>query len=236
MAVSFFKSEVIGNKKLNYKFNHLRFKLADIQKDQFSFSAGQFVIVKVTDSLSQSYSVASMPEQLPCWEILVDITPDGPGCRFLKNLKPGDIIETTAPRGVFTLANSAENHILTATGCGFASTWPMAKTLLVKQGRKRVHLFWGLRHERDIVYQNLLDKWQKDYPNFQYELILSHPEGKWAGKVGYTTTHVIELAKKLPANKTNIYLCGNQGLVNDVKEALQKIDFPEERLYFERYY
>lgn len=237
MALNFIKSKVLENTKLNYKFHRIRFELSE--EADFIFKPGQFVVVKVSDGIFRSYSVASLPEQLPTWEIFIDITPDGPGCRFLKNLKKGAVIETTTPRGIFTLGDAnVKHHILTATGCGLASILPMTETVLNRKDGSRVHLLWGLRFEKDIVpiQQEILDRWTKQYPNFSYDIVLSKPEGKWDGKTGHTTNYIVDLVKTLSPDLASVYLCGNQGLVTDVKEALQNIDFPEERLYFERYY
>lgn len=235
MAIKFVQSEVLENKPLNYKFHLLRFKLKGKDTKAFSFKAGQFILVTVEDSLFRAYSIASSPKQLPFWEILIDITPNGPGCKYLKTLKPGDEIMTSTPKGVFALEeDGSTNIIMGATGCGLASIKPIVEEIL-SEG-KNMHLYWGLRQEEDIFDRSFLENWKSLNPNFQYEIILSKPKSVTNGKTGHINLHMVELIKSLPKGTTSVYLCGNSEMIADVKSQLEKINFPEERVYFERHY
>lgn len=235
MAIKFVQSEVLENLPLNYKFHLLRFKLKGKDIKSFSFKAGQFILVAVGGSLYRAYSIASPPKQLPYWEILIDITPNGPGCKHLKGLKMGDTIKTSTPKGIFALeSDGASNIIMGATGCGLASIKPIVESIL-EQG-KNIHFFWGLRHEEDIFDSGFLENWKKLSPTFQYEIILSKPENGWTGKTGHINSHMVKHIKCLPHQKTSVYLCGNSKMIADVKSLLDGIDFPKERVYFERHY
>lgn len=227
------KSTVIKNTPLNYKFHHLIF---ESHEPDFIFKTGQFTALKVGDNIFRSYSVASTPHRLPTWEMFVDITPGGPGTTYIRNLNPGDVIETTKPVGIFTLASNAKNYILGATGCGLASIKPMIEELLSKNSDTNVELFWGLRFEKDIVLEDSLKTLQEKYPNFRYRISLSKPEINWSGKTGYITQHIAEVIENELAGETEVYLCGNTGLIADTKEVLQKINFPTDKIYFEKYY
>lgn len=234
MAIKFVSSEVLENKTLNYKFHLLRFKLLG-NKKAFLFKPGQFILVKVEDSLFRAYSIASSPRQLPNWEILIDITPNGPGCKYLKSLKPGDIIETSTPKGIFALEkDGSKNIIMGATGCGLASIKPIVEEIL-DEG-KNMYLYWGLRHEEDIFDKSFLENWKSSNPNFEYEIVLSKPKGVPAGKTGHINSHMIEHIKSLPPELTSVYLCGNNEMIAEVKSRLAEMNFPQERVYFERHY
>lgn len=235
MAIKFVQSEVQSNQKLNYKFNLLRFRLKNKDLKSFSFKAGQFILVALEDSLFRAYSIASPPKQLPIWEILIDITPNGPGCKYLKSLKAGDIIKTSTPKGVFALeSDGASNIVMGATGCGLASIKPIIEEIL-EQG-KSICFFWGLRHEEDMFDKSFLENWKKLNPEFEYEIILSKPENGWTGNTGHINYHMIEHIKSLSQKTTSVYLCGNSKMIADVKSSLEKINFPTERIYFERHY
>jgi len=235
MAIKFVQSEVLENKPLNYKFHLLRFKLKHNDEKSFSFKAGQFILVALENSLFRAYSIASSPKQLPFWEILIDITPNGPGCKYLKNLKPGDEIQTSTPKGIFALEeDGASNLVMGATGCGLASIKPIVESIL-EQG-KNIHFFWGLRHEGDVFDRAFLETWKKISPGFQYEIILSKPENGWVGKTGHINSHMVEHIKSLPPELTSVYLCGNNEMIAEVKLKLSEINFPQERIYFERHY
>lgn len=235
MAIKFIQSEVLENQPLNYKFHLLRFKLKSKDVKSFSFKAGQFILVTVGGSLFRAYSIASSPQKLPIWEILLDVTPNGPGCQYLKRLKVGDIVRTSTPKGIFALkSDGALNIVMGATGCGLASIKPIVEDIL-EQG-KNICFFWGLRHEEDIFDRTFLENWKKTSPAFQYEIILSKPENGWKGKTGHINSYMVEHIKDLPHQETSVYLCGNSKMIADVKSQLEKINFPQERVYFERHY
>ena len=82
----FFKHDVVSNIKLNSKFNSIKFKS---ESKSFIFKTGQFVAVKVNKNIFRLYSIASEPEDLPYWNMFIDITPGGPGTTYLKSLKKG---------------------------------------------------------------------------------------------------------------------------------------------------
>lgn len=233
MPTIFLTSKVISNKKLNDKFHLLLFALEDNQI--FDFKPGQFTILKIDSDIYRSYSMASHPSKLPHWQILVDITPCGPGSTFLKNLKSGQVIQHSTAKGIFTLPKKPTYYnIMAATGCGLASIIPMIEDLLLKN-KQKVFLFWGLRYKKDLC---LLDWLQSltDNRNFSYQIVLSEPPASWYGTIGHLTTPLVRFASTIPLEKLSAYLCGNQSMITDVKDALQKIIFDKKRVYFERCY
>ena len=209
------KSKVVENKILNNKFRLIKFKLSC---ESWSFSPGQFVIIKIANKIFRDYSIASLPEQLPFWETILDVTPNGPGCKYLSRLKPGDTIETSAPLGTFVLKNKKHgSFLLVATGSGIASIKPMAEELS-KNKKNKIIFLWGLRFEEDIFYRELFEK----------NIVLSKPGKKWSGKTGHVTDHLVKADAA--------YLCGNQAMITDVTKTLIKMGMPKNKIYFEKYF
>lgn len=231
--MSLVQSEVLDNQKLNHKFNLIRLKCLE---SAFNFEAGQFVVIQVNDTVSRAYSIASLPSQLPIWELFVDITPGGPGTTKLQSLKKGDIIRTSLPRGTFKVRGDGGGHVVMgATGCGLAAIKPVLQSLLPDSKRESIKLFWGLRYEEDICHEDTLKKLQQQYPHFQYEIILSRPQNGWPGKVGHITTFLSELVQNHTAEELSLYLCGNSQMIVDTIKLVQS-NLPMERIYFERHY
>jgi len=214
-------SKVIKNEILNGKFHRLEFAA---QNRGFKFCPGQFVILKVPGGVFRDYSIASLPETLPCW---VDVSPDGPGCQYLKNLKPGAKVETSLPTGTFVLNPGFENYLLGATGSGVASILPLAWELSVL--KKRIFFYWGLRFSEDICLENKVK-------SLGGEIILSRPDKNWTGKTGHVTEYMAGLVKTLPPAKTCSYLCGNKNMLADVKAILKKARLPGKQIFFENYF
>lgn len=230
MSAKFYHSEVIANKKLNKKFHHLFLKA----NPKFKFIPGQFVTLKISDITYRCYSIASSPKKLPIWEMFVDITPNGYGTRYIAALKEGDLVEISKPRGAFTLKkNRSTNYVMAATGCGISPIKSIIELLLEKQ--KNTYFFWGLRHEADLALQNILKQWEKEYPFFKYEIVLSKGSSKWKGNKGHVNPLVISLLQTLPHNNVSIYMCGSDSFVHGLLQNLKDINFPLQKTYAEKY-
>jgi ferredoxin-NADP reductase len=227
-----FRHTVISNKKLNAKFNSI--KLRSKSKD-FLFRVGQFVAVRADKNIFRLYSIASEPQDLPYWNIFVDITPGGPGTSYLKSLKKGQVVETLSPKGQFILSNKMNNYIFGATGCGIAPFIPMI-TELLKNKEKKVSLIWGLRFKKDIALTKMLNSLRKIHSNFSYEIILSKPETSWHGKRGHVTLPILEKVKESDSTKTGIYLSGSREFIKEATVVLDKEKFPLKKIYFEACY
>lgn len=234
MSITLYKSKVLHNNQLTDKFRFIQLQLQD--DVDFSFHAGQFVTIKVGDKIFRSYSISSLSNKLPTWEMLIDISPQGPGTKYLGSLKSGDVIVSTSPRGIFYLQdNPTPSVIMGATGCGIASIKPVMEELLTKNPQHKINLFWGLRFAADIFLKNLFDGWQKLYPNFSYQIILSKPDDTWSGPTGHITEHLVTFVKGTNQDGS-IYICGNNDMITDVKKALGRINFPQSQIISEKHY
>lgn len=232
MNGSFYRSRVLENLKLNDKFNFLSLEVLD---QPFSFTVGQFVILKISEAVYRDYSIFSLPQKMPIWEMLVDISPQGPGTKYIAGLKREDIIETGKPCGIFSLKDDGgENLLMGATGCGLASIKPMLEQIFNQKSQAKIHLFWGLREEKDLFYQDVLNSFQQENPGFHYEIVLSQPENNWLGKRGHINEHLTDLVQSLDFPKTSIYLCGSGAMIEEIKDQLKKINFLCDRIYFEK--
>lgn len=220
---NFFQSTIVNNQILNAKFRLIKFKL---EGKNWSFKPGQFVMLKVAPKIFRDYSIYSLPEELPFWEILLDVTPNGFGCKYLSKLKKGEKVETSAPMGTFFVNNRKPgNFIFVATGCGFAPTKCMA-SYLFKNNKNKVSLLWGLRHSKDI------------FPNGikQAEIVLSKPDKNWTGKTGHVTDYLETVVKKFPAKETGVYVCGNATMITGVSRILKRYGVPSKNIHFEQFY
>lgn len=228
------KSEVLQNQKLNYKFHLIKLRT---KKGGFNFKPGQFVTLKVTNSIFRCYSIASSPDTLPFWEMFIDITPEGPGTIYLKKLKKGDIIETSFPTGIFVhKKDGSKNIILAATGCGIAPLLPILKKVSEDKKNKNIILFWGLRFKKDIVFKDSLKKLAMKYPKFHYDIILSQQEEKWSGNTGHVQKHIIGSLQRVLPKETSLYLTGSGEFIEETLKDLQKTKLSPAHIYLEKYY
>ena len=202
------------------------------------FVPGQFVSLKVSDEgLRRSYSVASLPGKNNI-ELVVDVAPMGVGSKYILSLKVGDTIEVLGFLGKFVVEEEAltstKELLFVGTGTGAAPLKPMIEDLLINKNFKgQTYFIWGMRYETDLYWQKEIDKLQRDFDNFHFEIVLSKPGADWPGMVG----HVGDVAEMMALNwkETSAYLCGSVEMIEEMKKLLKTKGVTEENINFERF-
>ncbi|MFC1653845.1 FAD-binding oxidoreductase [Patescibacteria group bacterium] len=200
------------------------------------FLPGQFITIKVNDKLVRSYSVAGkLPNNQ--FGLLINISPGGPGSIFFENLKPDDQIEYIGPAGVFTLKldDGADHLVFLGTGSGIAPLKAMIESALREhQTQKPLTLYFGLRYEKDIHWDEYFKELANQHKNFKYTLCLSKPEENWQGVSG----HITDLLKNefKDTSKVSAYLCGSEKMIEESKKYLTQNKTPTNRIYHEKFY
>ncbi len=95
-------------------------------------------------------------------------------------------------------------------------------------------LYWGLRFEEDVYWQEEFTNLSQKYPNFHFVLTLSKPTPTWSGKRGRVTDHVFVEEKN--CMETDFYLCGNKAMVAEMREALFARNVPKEQVKTELFF
>ncbi|MBI3887973.1 acetate--CoA ligase family protein, partial [Candidatus Microgenomates bacterium] len=198
------------------------------------FLPGQYVSVKVADNRINAYSVASqIDEKTIC--LLVDISPGGVGSKFFAEVKVGDKISFLGPFGTFKYVadTTSEKDIFVATGSGISALRFMVEEAL-KISTKPIVLYWGLRFNNDVLWQNVFTDLAEKHPNFKFNLVLSKPDGSWAGLQGHVTDYLKVHFPDL--SKNAVYSCGNKHFIIDATEVAKTCGCPPERIYSEKFF
>ncbi len=86
----------------------------------------------------------------------------------------------------------------------------------------RYRMLFGVRTENDMYYQKQMDELTQELKDFKFEFVLSRPQEDWKGKKGYVQNFISEFDyKNIP---TTFYLCGNGGMIKEVKHQLLEVD------------
>jgi CDP-4-dehydro-6-deoxyglucose reductase len=80
-------------------------------------------------------------------------------------------------------------------------------------------LFWGVRNERDLYYQDELTALARVRPSFSFEMTLSQPTEEWRGEIGRVTRLVEERISTV--RNLSAYVCGNARMIADVSAILK---------------
>jgi len=236
MALQLFKARVDDIRNLTHDVREIRFALRE--PDEIAFKAGQFVSFEVANpktgrTVSRPYSILSAPSQQETVTLLLNLVPGGPGSTYLFGLKEGDEVKFKGPAGNFYLRDDpAKDLLLVATGTGIVPIWSMLHDRLERERDRSVTLFWGLRSQKDLYYQDELAALARKHANFTAITTLSRPEPGWTGAAGRVTRLIDEHVRSVV--NLSVYLCGNSAMIADVMALITKKGLCP--IYREKYY
>jgi CDP-4-dehydro-6-deoxyglucose reductase, E3 len=219
-----FKAHISRIKDLTHDVRELELSL--IAPELIEFKAGQWISLDVwhprlKQHVPRQYSIASPPSQCHQINLLFNRVPDGPGSNHLFSLHEGDPVTFQGPNGSFYLQEQpGRDLVFVATGTGIAPFRSMLSTFLEQPQAGTLMLFWGLRSQRDLYYQNELEILVQQHQNFGFITTLSRPENGWKGSTGRVTT-LVEINMASVSNVT-FFLCGNGGMIRDVTTIVRK--------------
>jgi len=162
----------------NLTHDILGLRLEIIAGGPFTFSAGQYsqLELPVAPGISRDYSMANRPDQ-PLLEFHVRVMPGGAvSHRIATALKVGDMVRVSGPMGTSYLRAQHPGPMLCiAGGSGLAPVKSIAETALASGFGQPVHLYFGVRAERDVYFERELAALQERHANFRAHIVLSNP-------------------------------------------------------------
>lgn len=235
-SVHRFTARVVDIRHLTHDVRQIDLQL--VEPTEMAFKAGQFVSFEVPDArtgrtVTRPYSIASTPGSPHTISLLLNLVPNGPGSTYLFGLHEGDTTTFAGPAGNFYLRDDPARALLfVATGTGIA---PIRSMLLANAERpkpSRATLFWGLRSQRDLYYQDELASLSVRHPESSFHITLSQPQPSWDGLTGRVTNLVKEHIHDV--KQLAVYLCGNSGMIKEVTGMIQAKGLCP--IYREKYY
>lgn len=194
--------------------------------------------MKNDEPIFRAYSMANHPAEgnivmlniriaTPPWDRAknqwMDVNP-GICSSYVFGSKPGDKVTISGPYGEFFIKETEAEMLYIGGGAGMA---PMRSHLFhlfhtLKTGRK-VTYWYGGRSKRELFYLDDFTQIEKEFPNFQFHIVLSEPaeEDNWVTKksvddkegdgfLGFVHQAVIDqyLSKHAEPEEIEFYFCG----------------------------
>ena len=202
--------------------------------------------------LRRAYSIASSSLEQQYLEFYIIQVKSGGLTPRLFALKVGDPL-WLGPKmtGAFTLDEvaGARNLVFIATGTGLAPYMSMLRThLLDAPSSRKFAVIHGARHASDLGYREELFHMERDHAAFTYLPVITRPDPAWQGLTGrlqdFWATNPLERTwgrRPSPAG-TDIFLCGNPGMVEALMKHLEAEGFREHtrkepgQVHFEKYW
>lgn len=226
-----FRGKVAEHILFNDKFQYLHIEL--LEPNKIEFTAGQYASFAIGNGERRSYSIASEPAMDHAVQLCVDVTPQGKGATFLRNLRPGDEVEFLAPLGRFVVETEPK-LLFVATGSGITPIRSMLLDLLqYKKDPREIRLLWGVRLVNELFWLEHFRKLHEIYDNFTFMPILSKPPEHWPLIAGHVTKEVEALTLD---PSWGAYLCGNRMMIEEVSRLLVKKGVPQNQIHFEKFF
>lgn len=207
--------------------------------DAFKYKAGQFAMLHVpvegAKPALRAYSIASDDRVENGFRLLFKFVENGLASTYVWSLKGGESLKFTGPFGkVFFQEPPTEQVVFLNTGTGISQHLSYLVSKKDQYPNLQYRMLFGVRSEKDIYIKDELDALSREFPNFRYEFVLSRPSETWSGKKGYIQHFIKEFNyKEIP---TTFYLCGNGGMIKEVKHQLLEVDgFDKTRLWAEAF-
>ena len=157
----------------------------------FTFAAGQYAAVGFDAIPLRDYSMANVPSRDPEGigeiEFHVRFLAGGASSAYVaKTLRPGETVRVQGPYGSSFLR---ENHtgpiVAIAGGSGLAPVKSIVETALALNMKQPIHLYFGVRAERDLYLEDHFKTLAARHPNLNFIPVLSEPSGKTHRRTGF---------------------------------------------------
>lgn len=189
--------------------------------DFYDYYAGQYLNIRVNingKNYDRSFSLSSSPE-----DKFLRITVKLNGIvshHFFETAKIGDTIGALLPTGDFFVKpnlHNDKNYLMIAGGSGITPIYSIIKTILYREPRSKITLYYSNKSEDSIIFANELNQLSKTFRNFTIKHFIS-------GKNRLEQEDIINVIAST-ANP-QCYICGSQSLKQFAKSCLEqfKID------------
>jgi ring-1,2-phenylacetyl-CoA epoxidase subunit PaaE len=219
------------------------FAVPDELRSAFAFRQGQYLTLRTTlegEEVRRSYSICTAPHENDLRVAIKRV--DGGAFSTYANdvLRRGDTLDVMPPQGRFFVEKSTENnpiYVAFAAGSGITPIISILKNTLHEEANSRFVLFYGNRGFDHIVFREELEALKNRYPaRLSVHHILSREslgsdlfQGridedrcKRLGQVFFQSEHVAQY-----------FLCGPEEMIFGVKNALETMGVPAQRIKFE---
>ncbi len=210
----------------------------------FVFKPGQYITIGCRD-IERPYSIASSPDEGLIELFIEYVHPEHGGklTPLLYAQNEGDVL-SMRPRakGIFLFDESYTDHVLVGTVTGIVPYVSyLRKYLSDNKSGHRFFVMEGASHFDEFIYDKEFEDLERIHDFIKFVPTVSRPNNSrnqdWTGATGRVNTLVPEHVENWGLTKENtmIYLCGNPGMIEDVKETMGSLgwNYCEERFWKE---
>ena len=228
------KAEITAIHKLTETENLYRIQIIDpLDRRNFSFHPGQFIILELPGIGEAPFSISSSPSRHGDLELCIRRA--GSLTNFLFRLERGTRIGIRGPFGTgFPMEKMhGENILLIAGGLGLAPLrGPIA---YVQENRNQfcnVDIIYGTKDPLQLLFTYQYDMWRADDVNLH--IIVEKGNPAWKGPVGMITQildEIFQSREKEYFQKTYAIVCGPPVMFKFVCAMLNELNIPMQKMF-----
>lgn len=218
---------------LSHDVVRLLLKLPENQRLQFR--AGQYLDFLLADGRRRAFSIANPPHDDEFIELHIRHVDGGKFTDWVFNqMKERTILRIQAPLGSFVLdENSSRPMIFMGGGTGFAPLKGQIEQAFEAGVTRQMHLYWGVRGERDLYLRELPERWAREHADFHYVPVLSEPDPDWQGRRGWV--HEAVLADLGDLSGFDLYMAGPPPMISAARDAFRAAGMPDTQMHYDSF-
>ncbi len=204
---------------------------------------GQFVVLRLTPApeapaLLRSYSLSGEPSAAR-WRVSIKREPNGAAGTYVEGrLQVGDVIDTSAPRGSFTLRPGAGPVILLSAGIGATPVLAMLQALAAGGSHRAIWWVHGARNGVEHAFAAEVRALLKSLPGGHSHVRYSAPGPTDRAAVDFDAAGrmSVDVLRELGVpREADFYLCGPAAFMSKLTVDLASWGVSAERLHSENF-
>lgn len=221
----------------------ISFHVPNALKEDFTFIQGQYLTLKALidgEEVRRSYSICSSPFEDEL-RVAVKQIPAGKFSTYANTqLKVGDELEVMPPLGNFYTeidASQQKSYAAFAAGSGITPILSIIKATLKKESNSDFYLFYGNKTKDSVIFREELAVLEAAYSGrLHIHHILSRDaevEEKFRGRLSAEKLKVYHQDLMDVSKLDEVFLCGPEAMIFELKETLEALGLPESSIHFE---
>jgi ring-1,2-phenylacetyl-CoA epoxidase subunit PaaE len=213
------------------------------KQPEYQFKQGQYVTLKLNidgEEVRRSYSLCTSPFAEKELRVAIKEVQGGKVSTFInRTLKVGDEMEVMTPMGNFhtvLMGGKAKKYVLFAGGSGITPMMSILKSVLYVEKQSTVTLIYANRNEESTIFKAEIESIAASNPNLRVAYVFEKPQNQISElQTGIIT---VDRAKGLlehfgALNADEYFICGPGPMMDNVKNTLEGLKIPKEKIHIE---
>ena len=195
----------------------------------FTYQAGQFVMVSVIGAGEVPISITSTPGKSKDLELCVRTV--GRVSSAINSLTTNDMIWIRGPYGKPFPINSHQDSLFICGGIGIVPLRPLINQMLNSReaagAQRRVTVMYGARNPSEVLFMDEVVQWQERGATIVMTVDVCNIEG-WKGCTGLVTDHFAKA--NVDYRNSTAYICGPHVMIQAAMRDLSLMGMPDDHI------